>query len=70
MARSQNSFLKRQLEQKKAKKKEDKKQRKVDRQENSAGGNFANMIAYVDENGNISDTPPEQRKPAPTDKPE
>lgn len=58
MARSQNSFLKKQLEIKKQKKRQDKEQKKKERQENSAGGGLENMIAYVDEFGNISDTPP------------
>ena len=62
MARSQNSFLKKQLEQKKAKKKENKEQRKQERQENSAGGKLEDMMAYVDENVNITTTPPEERK--------
>lgn len=60
MARSQNSFLKKQLEQNKAKKKKEKEQRKQERQENAAGGTLDNMMAYVDEFGNISSTPPEK----------
>ncbi|TPE46411.1 cold-shock protein [Pontibacter mangrovi] len=62
MARSQNTFLKKQREKKKQKKKEDKMQRKQERQENSSGGSLDAMIAYVDEFGNISDTPPEERE--------
>lgn len=60
MARSQNSFMKKQLEQKKKKKKEDKEQRKLERQQNSPGGHLDDMIAYVDEFGRISSTPPEK----------
>jgi len=60
MARSQNSFIKKQKEKKKLKKKEDKLQRKKERQENSKGGNLEDMIAYVDEFGNITSTPPEE----------
>ncbi len=37
-------------------------QRKQERQENSAGGSLDAMIAYVDEFGNITDTPPEENK--------
>ena len=58
MARSQNSFLKKQLEQNKAKKKKEKEQRKQERQENASGGTLENMLAYVDEFGNITSTPP------------
>jgi hypothetical protein len=60
MARSQNSFLKKQLQQNKAKKKKEKVQRKQERQENAAGGALDNMMAYVDAFGNISSTPPEK----------
>jgi predicted secreted Zn-dependent protease len=63
MARSQNSFLKKQLEQNKAKKKKEKEQRKHDRHENATGGNLENMMAYVDEFGNISSTPPNTTPP-------
>lgn len=65
MARSQNSFMKKQLEQKRKKKQQDKEQRKQERQQNSAGGDLSSMLAYVDEFGNISSTPPEKKnKPA------
>jgi S-adenosylmethionine hydrolase len=47
------------LEQNKAKKKKEKEQRKQERQENASGGTLENMMAYVDEFGNISSTPPE-----------
>ncbi|WKN31312.1 cold-shock protein [Porifericola rhodea] len=60
MARSQNSFMKKQREKKKQKKKEDKLQRKQERQESSSG-ELDDMIAYVDEFGNISSTPPEEQ---------
>ncbi len=62
MGRSQNSFMKKQREKKKQKKKEEKMERKKERQENSTGGSLDEMIAYVDEFGNISDTPPEPPK--------
>jgi S-adenosylmethionine hydrolase len=63
MARSQNSFLKKQLEQNKAKKKKEKAQRKQERQENATSGKLEDMLAYVDEFGNISSTPPEAARP-------
>jgi hypothetical protein len=61
MARPQNNFLKKQLEQNKAKKKKEKEQRKQERHENATSGNLEDMMAYVDEFGNISSTPPEKK---------
>lgn len=59
MAKSQATFMKKQLEKNRQKKKEDKEQRKLDRQQNSTGGNMDNMLAYVNEFGEITSTPPE-----------
>ena len=59
MARSQNSFIKKQKEKKRMKKKEEKQEKKELRKEQSKGGNLDDMIAYVDEYGNILDSPPE-----------
>ncbi|MDB4904832.1 MAG: hypothetical protein JWQ63_4113 [Mucilaginibacter sp.] len=58
MAKSQATFMKKQLEKNKIKKKEDKEQRKLERQQNSAGGNMDDMMAYVNEFGEIVSTPP------------
>ena len=58
MAKSQATFMKKQLEKNKQKKKEDKEQRKMERKQNSAGGELENMIAYVNEFGEIVSTPP------------
>lgn len=57
MARSQQSFNKRQKELNRQKRKEDKEERKKERQANSAGGGLENMMAWVDENGHITSTP-------------
>lgn len=64
MARSQNSFIKQQKEKRKKKKKEEKLQKKQERKENSPGGDLGDMLAYVDEFGNISTTPPSDEKPS------
>ena len=40
-------------------KKKDKMMRKEERRSNSEGGDLDKMMAYVDENGQISDTPPD-----------
>ena len=61
MAKSQNSFIKKQLEQNRQKKKKEKEERKQKRQENATGGGLDDMMAYVDEFGNISSTPPENK---------
>jgi len=61
MARSQNSFIKKQKEKKRELKKKEKEARKKERQENNAkGGDLEDMMAYVDEFGNISSEPPEK----------
>jgi len=60
MGRSQDTFSKREKEKKRLKKRKEKQQKKEDRKANSDGGGLDNMIAYVDEFGNITDTPPDE----------
>ena len=55
--------MKKQLEKNRQKKKEDKEQRKLDRQQNSSGGDLDSMMAYVNEFGEIVSTPPDNSKP-------
>ena len=62
MAKSQATFMKKQLEKNRAKKKEDKEHRKQERQQNSTGGKLEDMMAYVNENGELSSTPPELKQ--------
>jgi len=63
MSKSQDSWNKKENEKKRAKKKKDKEQKKQERKANAKeGGSFDDMIAYVDENGNISSTPPDPTK--------
>lgn len=59
MARSQESFSKKEKEKKREKKRKEKEAKKLKRKENSSGGSLDDMIAYVDEFGNITDTPPD-----------
>jgi len=59
MASSQETYNKRDQEKKRLKKRLDKQQKNADRKANSQGGGLENMIAYVDENGRITDTPPD-----------
>ena len=62
MAKSQASFMKKQLDANRKKKKNEKAERKQERKENSAGGGLENMMAYVNEFGEITSTPPEKPK--------
>ena len=59
MSRS-NSFIKRQKTERKRKEKLEKEEKKTERKKNSMGGDLENMMAYVDENGNISSQPPDK----------
>ena len=64
MAKSQATFMKKQLEKNRQKKKEDKEQRKLERQQNQADGSLESMMAYVNEFGEITSTPPEKKNTA------
>lgn len=55
------SSNKRELQKKKLEKKQEKQKRKENRKASGGSGSFEEMIAYVDENGVIVDTPPEPR---------
>src|SRR5689334_16488274 len=62
MAKSSDTFTKREKEKKRIQKRKDKDQRKKDRKANKENKSFEDMIAYVDENGNFSTTPPDGTK--------
>ena len=62
MAKSQQTWNKKENEKKRQKKREDKEQKKIKRKANAVGSSFDDMIAYVDENGNLSSTPPDLTK--------
>ncbi|SFC83998.1 cold shock domain-containing protein [Zunongwangia sp. SCSIO 43204] len=58
-----DTFSKRQKEKKKLLKKKLKAQRREERkQDNDKGKDFEDMIAYVDANGNLTDTPPDEQQ--------
>lgn len=60
MARSQQTWNKIEKEKKKAKKRKEKAAKRVERAATTADGNsLEDMIAYVDEFGRITDTPPD-----------
>lgn len=56
------SFNKREQEKRRQQKQEEKARKKAERKANSGGGGLDSMIAYVDENGMIVDTPPDPTK--------
>ncbi|WP_029905087.1 cold-shock protein [Prevotella sp. 10(H)] len=56
------SFNKRELEKKREQKRQEKQKRKEERKANGGNGSFDDMIAYVDENGVITSTPPDPVK--------
>lgn len=63
MGRSTETFGKKEREKAKVRKQKDKKEKAEERKSNSSkGGSFDDMMAYVDENGNISSTPPDPTK--------
>ena len=63
MGKSQETFSKKEKEKKRIKKKQDKDQKKEERKANAVKGKtLEEMFAYVDENGNISTTPPDPNK--------
>jgi cold shock CspA family protein len=63
MARSKETGNKKEVQKSKEKKKKEKEKKKLERKENSRdGNNLDDMIAYVDEYGNITATPPDLSK--------
>lgn len=63
MSRSQTTVGKKENEKKKAKKRQDKQDKKEERKlNNNKGKGLDEMMAYLDENGNLSSTPPDPRR--------
>lgn len=59
MAKSKESFSKREKERKRLKQKQDKAQKLQERKaQNNKSGKLEDMMAYLDENGNIVPVPP------------
>jgi cold shock CspA family protein len=60
MARSQETYNKKEVQIRKDKKRKEKEQKRMEKRLNpKAGGNFDDMIAYVDENGRLTSERPE-----------
>ena len=62
MGRSQESFNKKEVRNKKDKKRKDKAAKKLARKDGEKKSSLEDMIAYVDENGMLSSAPPEPGK--------
>lgn len=65
MSKSRETWNKKETEKKKRKKRQDKEQRREERRaqaKTGGGASLDDMIAYVDENGNITSTPPDPSK--------
>ena len=61
MSKSQETFSKKEKEKKRLKRKQEKLAKREERRSNPKK-TFEDLIAYVDENGNLSDTPPDLTK--------
>ncbi len=59
MGRSQETFNKKEVRNRKEKKRKDKEKKKIAKREDGKKSSLDDMIAYVDENGVISSTPPD-----------
>ncbi len=62
MGRSQETFNKKEVRNKKEKKRKEKEKKRLARKDNDKTGSPDDMIAYVDENGMITDTRPDPSK--------
>ena len=63
MAKSQETWNKKEREKKKQKERQEKNEKRQERKDNAKEGkSFNDMLAYIDENGNLSATPPDPRK--------
>ena len=63
MGRSKETFNKKEKEKKRLKQKQDKKEKMEERKANkNKDTSLDGMIAYLDENGNLTDTPPDPRR--------
>ncbi|MBI9054909.1 MAG: cold shock domain-containing protein [Bacteroidales bacterium] len=62
MGRSQETFNKKEVRNKKEKKRKEKEKKKLARKDGEKKGSLDDMIAYVDENGMLTSTPPDPTK--------
>lgn len=63
MAKSSTTFSKKEKEKKRLKKRQDKAEKMADRKASAVSGqSLEDMMVYVDENGNLTSTPPDPKK--------
>ena len=62
MAKSQETYNKKEKEKQRIKKRQEKLQKKEERKRNAKDAGPEDMFAYVDENGQITDTPPDANR--------
>jgi len=62
MGRSRETYNKKEVRKRKEKKRKEKELRRLERKENEQKSSLDNMIAYVDEDGMITSTPPDPKK--------
>nr|NQU92852.1 cold shock domain-containing protein [Bacteroidota bacterium] len=62
MGRSQETYNKKEVGNKKEKKRKEKEKKRIAKKEVEKKGSLDDMMAYVDENGMITDTPPDPSK--------
>ncbi len=62
MGRSQETYNKKEVRNRKEKKRKDKAAKRLERRESEKKGALDDMIAYVDENGMLTSTPPDPNK--------
>ncbi len=62
MGRSQETNKKKEVRSKKEKKKKEKAQKREERKDNKKSNSLDDMIAYVNEDGSLSDTPPDEQE--------
>ena len=62
MGRSQETYNKKEIRNKKEKKRKEKEKKRLARKEGEKASSLDDMIAYVDENGMITSTPPDPSK--------
>ena len=63
MSKNQNTFIKKQKAELKRRKQKEKLEKKLERKGQPKDGSLENMLVYVDEFGNFSNTPPEPTEP-------
>lgn len=63
MAKSKETFNKREKEKKRLKQRQEKREKQEERKANAAKGKpLEAMLAYIDENGNLSSVPPDSSR--------